>query len=101
MISISPPQVVPYAPSTMPIALVHVHVFIDPDLPMATVNVGLMTAAGARVPIDRKQVAAFDKTMQAAFLAYVESADEPLSVAVQKAALPYLESAYGLVGTVV
>jgi hypothetical protein len=100
MITINPPQVVPFAPASMAVASVKINAWIEPNLGIANLNVQLFTAAGVPIPTDRTQIPVFDRTAQTAFLAYVAGTTDGLAVAIQKAAFAYLKSAYGLTGTV-
>jgi hypothetical protein len=107
-IKINPPQVVPYAPASTPVASARLTVHFDgcggvsgsARVPSVHVKVKLLTATGAVVPYDESQIPPFSKANQAAFLAYVAGSTDTLAVAVQKAILPYLASAYKVTGVV-
>jgi hypothetical protein len=100
MITINPPVTKPYAPSTQPIAAVKVALYCDPNIPLCRMQIGLLTASGAPVMVDRSQIPPFDATAQTAFLATTANAGETFVAWMQRAILPYLLSAYGLTGIV-
>ena len=101
MITISPVATPAYAPATMPVAAARVTLLrLDADRGQVVLGVQLYTSSGARIPIDAREIPAFGPANAKAFLAYLAGTADTLGVAVQKAALPYLESAYGLTGTI-
>lgn len=100
MIAVNPPKVAPYAPSSQPIATVKVNAWVEPNLGLARLNVQLFDEKGAPVAIDRSQIPAMTKDQEAAFLAYKPTPGDSMQASVQKAALPYLQAAYGLAGAV-
>jgi hypothetical protein len=95
MITINPPVVAPYAPSSMPIASASVSAFISPDIGVVALQVRLFTAKGASVPVNRADIPALDAAGKTAFLTSLDAGG-----GVENALLAYLSSAYGLVGTV-
>jgi len=96
MITVSPAQVVPYAPPTMPVAAVKVgSVTVIPDLNFVAVQFQLQTAAGVSIPIDRTQIPRMTTMDQQAYLAALSAGG-----GVEAAALPWLKKAYGITGAV-
>jgi hypothetical protein len=99
MLTINPPRTVPYAPATQPVAAVKLGLYLDPNIPVASLQVRLFDAKGGQIMVDQQSVPPFDKAAQTALLATATNPGELVSAWLERAALPYLKSAYGLAPT--
>jgi hypothetical protein len=96
------PQVVPWAPSTTPVAMVNVVVQRDESTSRTLINLIPLGASGERIPFDPKGVpqAAVTAAQTTAFLAQLSIAGETFDADLCRRALPLVEVCFGLSGYV-